>query len=376
LPSDSGVPKYSIQSDKLNQRADLQGLSSLAALACSPLADEIASRYHFIFNFHKATNFRRLGFYLGAFMQIIKPNSNFDFIGKNRIAVILSLVMILTGFLSLALKGGPRYGVDFSGGLLVQVRFSVPIEPDRINDLLSGLKMESVTVQQFGDSSNEFLIRSQHVPEDMAHFAEKVERVLKVGSGDEKIEILRREMVGPQVGKDLRIKGVKALLYAMAGVLIYICFRFEYRFGIAAMVALAHDVLVTLAFLSIFGKEIDLTVIAALLAIIGYSINDTIIIFDRIRENIRRHDDESLPIIVNRSINETMSRTILTSGTTLMVVLSLFFLGGDVINGFAFTLLVGIIAGTFSSVFVAGALILFWEKHRPKMSKRPVAEIG
>jgi preprotein translocase subunit SecF len=324
----------------------------------------------------KATNFRRLGICLGARMQIIKSNSNFDFIGKNRIAVLLSLVMILTGFLSLALKGGPRYGVDFSGGLLVQVRFSAPIEPDRIKDLLSGLKMESVTVQQFGDRSNEFLIRSQHVHEEMAHFSKKFEQVLKVGSGDENMEILRSEMVGPQVGKDLRINGVKALLYAMAGTLIYISWRFEYRFGIAAVVALAHDVLVTLGFLSIFGKEIDLTVIAAMLAIIGYSINDTIIIFDRIRENIGRHADESLPIIVNRSINETMSRTILTSGTTLLVVLSLFFLGGDVIHGFAFTLLVGIIAGTYSSVFVAGALILLWEKHRPMMSKSPAAEDG
>ena len=309
-------------------------------------------------------------------MQIIKPNSNFNFVGKNRIAVILSLVVIFAGFLSLALKGGPRYGVDFSGGTLVQVRFSLPTQASQIKEYLSELKLESVTVQQFGDRSNEFLIRAQQSEAEMSHFSKKIEQLLKVGSGDEELEILRGEMVGPQVGKDLRTKGGLSLVYAMIGTLVYISWRFEYRFGVAAMVALAHDVLVTLGLLSVFDLEIDLTIIAALLTIIGYSLNDTIIIFDRIRENIGRHAHETFAETVNRSINETLSRTILTSGTTLLVVLSLFVFGGNVIHGFAFALLVGIIAGTYSSVFVASALILFWEKHRPSLSKTPADKVA
>jgi len=158
----------------------------------------------------------------------------------------------------------------------------------------------------------------------------------------------------------------------MIGTLIYISWRFEYRSGVAAMVALAHDVLVTMGFLSIFDIEIDLTIVAAMLTIIGYSLNDTIVIFDRIRENLDRNLDETLPETVNRSINETLSRTILTSGTTLLVVVSLYTFGGNVIHGFAFAMLVGILAGTYSTVFVASALILFWEKRRPVMSKRSV----
>ncbi len=307
-------------------------------------------------------------------MQIIKPNSTYDFVGKNHIAVILSVVVILAGLLSLALKGGPQYGVDFSGGTLIQVRFSTPIQTEQIKDALAELELGPVTVQQFGDTANEFLIRAQKVDEQVTQFSKKIEQTLKSNSGDQNLEILRSEMVGPQVGKDLRTKGLLSLLYAMLGTLIYISWRFEYRFGVAAIVALLHDVLVTLGLFSLFGKEIDLTIIAAVLTIIGYSLNDTIIIFDRIRENIGRHDGEPFPATVNRSINETLSRTILTSGTTLLVVVSLFVFGGGVIHNFAFALLVGIVAGTYSSVFVAGALILFWEKHRPAMTKKQLAK--
>jgi preprotein translocase subunit SecF len=309
-------------------------------------------------------------------MQIIKPNSHFDFVGKNRIAVILSLAVIFAGFLSLVLKGGPQYGVDFSGGTLIQVRFSLPTQASQIKEFLSELKLESITVQQFGDRSNEFLIRAQQSEAEMSHFSQKIERALKVGSGDGDLEILRSEMVGPQVGRDLRTKGVLALGYAMIGTLVYLSWRFEYRFGVAAMVALAHDVLVTLGLLSIFDMDIDLTIVAAMLTIVGYSLNDTIIIFDRIRENIARRGSETFEATVNRSVNETLSRTILTSGTTLLVVFSLFVFGGNVIHGFAFALLVGIIAGTYSSVFVASALILFWEKHRPSLSKTPADEVA
>ena len=303
-------------------------------------------------------------------MQLINPKCNFDFVGKNRIAVILCLLVILAGVLSLILKGGPSYGVDFSGGTLVQIRFSGPVSAAAIKGYLADLKLDSLTVQQFGDGANEFLVRARQTDDEMSHFTQKIEQALKNGSDDSGLEVLRSEMVGPQVGKDLRTKGLRCRGAAMIGTLIYISWRFEYRYGVAAMVALAHDVLVTLGFLSLFDIEIDLTIVAALLTIIGYSLNDTIVIFDRIREKLDRNLDETFPETVNRSINETLSRTILTSGTTLLVVASLFIFGGNVIHGFAFSMLVGIIAGTYSTVFVASALILFWEERRPSLSKR------
>lgn len=305
-------------------------------------------------------------------MQLIKPQSNFDFVTKNRIAVIVSVMVILAGIVSLVVKGGPAYGVDFSGGTLIQARFSTPIEAADIKDSLAGLGLGTLTVQHIGEGTNEFLIRTQETDAKLTQLSQKIEQALKAKAGDKQVDILRSEMVGPLVGKDLRTKGVLSLVYAVIGTLIYITWRFEYRFGIAAIVALIHDVLVTLGMFSIFGKELDLTVVAAFLTIIGYSLNDTIIIFDRIRENLGRNKHETFPETVNRSINETLSRTILTSGTTLLVVVALFLLGGDVIHNFAFALLVGIVAGTYSSVFVAGALILFWEKYRPSMARRPL----
>jgi preprotein translocase subunit SecF len=299
-------------------------------------------------------------------MEIIRPQTNIDFVGKNRIAVIISLVVIAAGLLSLLIQGGPKYGVDFAGGTLIQVRFVEKTQAGDIKDALVGLGLTSLTVQQFGDSSNEFLIRTPESEGDSAQFSKRFKQALEAKYGANKLEILRSEMVGPQVGKDLRQKGLLAVVYALIGTLIYIAWRFEFRFAVAAIVALAHDVLVTIGFFSLFGKEIDLPIIAAFLAIIGYSLNDTIIIYDRIREEMAKSAGEGFSAIVNRSINQTLSRTILTSGTTLLVVVSLFIFGGGVIHDFAFAMLVGIIAGTYSSIFVASALLLFWEKHRPR----------
>jgi preprotein translocase subunit SecF len=187
---------------------------------------------------------------------------------------------------------------------------------------------------------------------------------LETGYGPDKVDIRRVEMVGPQVGKDLRSKGIKALLYAMIGILVYISWRFEFRFAVGALVALIHDVVITLGVFSLFGKEIDLPIIAAFLAIIGYSLNDTIIVYDRIRENLAKHNKESFSFVVNRSINDTLSRTLMTSGTTLLVVLALFVLGGGVIHNFAFAMLVGVLIGTYSSIFVASPLLVFWEQRK------------
>jgi len=298
-------------------------------------------------------------------MEIIRPHTKIDFVGKNRIAVFISLVVIAVGMLSLLLKGGPEYGVDFAGGTLVQVRFDEPTRAGDIKEALAALQLSNITIQQFGDKQSEFLIRTPETGGKTTQLAKRFEQEFKAYYGDDKFEILRSEMVGPQVGKDLRQKGVMALVYAMVGTLIYIAWRFEFRFAVAAVIALVHDVLVTLGFFSLFSKEIDLTIIAAFLTIIGYSLNDTIIIYDRIRENIGKAATEGFVAIVNRSINETLSRTLLTSGTTLLVVIPLFIFGGGVIHNFAFAMLVGIVTGTYSTIFVASALILFWEKHRP-----------
>ncbi|MBW2690493.1 MAG: protein translocase subunit SecF, partial [Deltaproteobacteria bacterium] len=192
--------------------------------------------------------------------------------------------------------------------------------------------------------------------------------------GEGNVDIRRMEMVGPQVGKDLRQKGLLSIFYAMIGILIYISWRFELRFAIGAIIALVHDVLITLGAFSLTGREIDLPIIAAFLAIIGYSLNDTIIVYDRIRENYGKHQKKGFSVVVNRSINETLSRTILTSGTTLLVVLALFIFGGGVIHNFAFAMLVGILIGTYSSIFVASPVLIFWDDYRSKGKKQVATE--
>jgi preprotein translocase subunit SecF len=299
-------------------------------------------------------------------MEFIKPDINLDFVGKRTIAVIFSLLLILAGLVSLFLKGGPNYGIDFSGGTLVQVRFAEPTGAAEIKKALAELKLQGLTVQRFGGDANEYLLRAQNTSAELEGMSQQVAGTLERTYGDGKFDILRVEMVGPQVGKDLRKKGLMAILYAMIGILIYVTWRFEFRFAVGAILALAHDVLITLGAFSLTNREIDLPIIAAFLAIIGYSLNDTIIVYDRIRENRGKLDKAGFPEIVNRSVNETLSRTILTSGTTLLVVLALFLFGGGVIHNFAFAMLVGIIIGTYSSVFVASPLLIFWDDYRAR----------
>lgn len=297
-------------------------------------------------------------------MQLIKPDINIDFIGKRKLALMLSAAMILISILSLIVRGGPNYGIDFAGGMLVQVKFESDTSAADIKDALSAIDMGQVSVQQFGDERNEFLLRTQTTSAELANLAQQIDQVLEQTYGAGQVEVRRAEMVGPQVGKELRQKGLLAILYAMVGILIYITWRFEFRFAIGAIIALFHDVIITLGLFSLFGKEIDLPIIAAFLAIIGYSLNDTIIVYDRIRENMAKHAREGLPTVINSSINQTLSRTILTSGTTLLVVLALFVFGGGVIHNFAFALLVGIGVGTYSSIFVASPILIFWEDWR------------
>jgi preprotein translocase subunit SecF len=308
-------------------------------------------------------------------MQIIKHDINIDFVGKRKLALIVSAVMILIGLASLVVNGGPNYGIDFVGGTLVQVKFAENTDAARIKDGLASLELGSVVVQRFGDDPNEFLIRVQESGEGK-DLSGLISGSLESVYGEGKVDIRRVEMVGPQVGKDLRQKGLLSISYAMIGILVYIAWRFELRYAIGAIIALLHDVLITLGAFSITGREIDLPIIAAFLAIIGYSLNDTIIVYDRIRENYGKHQKLGFGEVVNRSINETLSRTILTSGTTLMVVLALFIFGGGVIHNFAFAMLVGILIGTYSSIFVASPLLILWQDMRSGGQKKTTTVEG
>ncbi|MFO7830588.1 MAG: protein translocase subunit SecF [Desulfuromonadaceae bacterium] len=304
-------------------------------------------------------------------MELIKPDVNIDFISKRRYAAVLSVVLILVGLAALVVRGGPNYGVDFAGGTVVQVRFNQPTDAVQIKDLLVPEVIGSAVVQRFGDEDNEFLIRAEEADGGLQGMRTALMQKLEQEYGEGGVELRRVEMVGPQVGKDLRQKGLMAIVYAMVGILLYISWRFELRFAVGAIVALVHDVTLTFGAFSLFDKEIGLPIIAAFLAIIGYSLNDTIIVYDRIRENRGRYNDRSFADIINRSINDTLSRTILTSTTTLLVVLSLFIFGGGVIHDFAFALLIGVIVGTYSSIYIASPVLLLWDKFQTKKIQEP-----
>lgn len=299
-------------------------------------------------------------------MQIIKPDINIDFVGKKGLAIVLSLVFILVGLVSLVAKGGPRYGIDFAGGTLIQVKFNQPTDAATIRGALAPLNLRGLTVQRFEGEGDEFLLRAQESSEALEGLSHRITEALEGSFGEGQLELRRMEMVGPQAGRELRNRGLLAVLYAMIGILIYVSWRFQFRFAVGAILALLHDVLFTVGIFSLLNKEIDLPVIAAFLGIVGYSLNDTIIVYDRIRENTGKVEKESFPSVINRSINETLSRTIMTSGTTLLVVLALLIFGGGVIQNFALALFIGIMVGTYSSVFVASPVLLYWDEYRAR----------
>jgi len=304
-------------------------------------------------------------------MEIIKSGTTIDFMGKRGGAFIISGILIIAGIVSLIMHGGPNYGIDFAGGTVIQVRFSQAVNPADIRESLKDAGLAG-TVQRFGgEGVGEYLIRLQTTSSDLEGLSAQINDALAGRFGRETFEIRRTEMVGPKVGKDLRTKGLQAIIFALIGILIYISWRFKFRFAVGAVAALAHDVLITIGVFSLTNKEFSLPVLAALLTIVGYSLNDTIVVYDRIRENMGRMRRELFARTVNISVNETLSRTILTSGTTLIVVIVLFFMGGGVIHDFTFALLIGIIVGTYSSVFVASPLVVMWEKRFPaKGAKR------
>ena len=339
-------------------------------------------------------------------MEIIRAGTNIDFIGKRHIAYMFSALVIASTIILLIVRG-PNFGVDFTGGVLIQVRLDQKRTPDEIRRALESVQLEDSIIQESRDKDQlEYLISTSRADIELEGLHEKVHQALVLEFG-KNVEIRRVEMVGPKVGSDLRQKALMAIFYTLLLISIYISGRFElkwlmsiimalslalvvtiasglgvsvtwliliamivtlglcwflklkYAFG--AVIALLHDVIVTVGAFVITGREFSLPVIAAILTIIGYSLNDTIVIYDRIRENLRRLKKSSFAETINVSLNETLSRTILTAGTVFIVVVSLYFLGGSVINDFAFAMLIGVISGTYSTVYVASPIILIWE---------------
>jgi preprotein translocase subunit SecF len=374
-------------------------------------------------------------------MELFKQ-TNFDFLGKKWPFIILSLLLTAAGLISLAVKGGPRYGIDFKGGALITVRFAQRPPVDRVRAALSGklpvevtevtnsqddligtdvqdpqalekasktivdtlnasfgnveagkyninvggaaglvdrlrdplqragvavsepqLQDLAKTILQYRDTPPESgLIQDLNSLSKLPGVTPQILNVIKQETFPGRLTVISTEMVGAKIGADLQRQAVLAVLYALGGMLVYIAFRFEWIYGVAAVIAVFHDTIITIGLFSLFNKEISLTVVAALLTLVGYSMNDTIVVFDRIRENLKLMRRESLENLINISVNQTLSRTVLTSGLTFLTAVSLFLFGGQVLNGFAFALVVGIIVGTYSSIFIASPILIFWQE--------------
>ncbi len=348
-------------------------------------------------------------------MEFIKAGININFIGRRNIAFTLSAMMIIATIFLLILRGGPNFGVDFSGGVLIQVKLDQNRMPSEIRSALAPVQLEDSIIQEFGEEGqHEYLIRVRRTDIELAGLGDKVRQAL-ISEFGQSVEMRRVEMVGPKVGADLRQKALFAIFYAILFIAIYISGRFEMKwlmsivmalslafvvyifssfgmpvtwlivialivtlglcwvlrlkYALGAIIALIHDVTITIGAFALTDREISLAIIAAFLTIVGYSLNDTIIVFDRIRENLRRFRRRPFEEIINKSINETLSRTVLTSTTTLIVVVALFVLGGGVIHDFAFAMLIGVLVGTYSSIFVASPIILVWEERFAKRGK-------
>jgi preprotein translocase subunit SecF len=303
-------------------------------------------------------------------MELIPRDTRIDFIAKKKITLWISTLAILVSIGSFLYHGGLRYGVDFAGGLVIEIRFSKAADISEVRNAMDAMDLKDAVVQKFG-GENEFLIRVEKTSGDLEEVSKTMQTSLQERFKDKPLEIRRVEIVGPKVGKDLKTKAMWAVGLAFLGILIYVAFRFhEFAYGLGGIVALFHDVIVTFGAVSVFDIEFSLNVLAVILTIIGFSINDTIVIFDRVRENIKKMRKGDLVTIFNVSINETLGRTILTTGTVMVVVLILFFFAGEVIHDFTIALIVGLITGTYSTVYIASPVVLFWEQHIVRRKKR------
>ncbi|MGH7565681.1 MAG: protein translocase subunit SecF [Gemmatimonadota bacterium] len=302
-------------------------------------------------------------------------NANYPFLKYKNWGYAISIGLTLLAVAVIAVRGGLKYSIDFTGGTLVQVKFEEPVESQVLRDALAGVEgMSSSEVQRFGDPTD-VVIRAQVPPGEENVFGDRIETQLRQATELEgqSFQVVRTEAVGPKIGEELKSKAVLAVLYALVLILIYVAIRFDLKYGVAAIIATMHDVVMSVGIFALADKEISLAVVAAFLTIVGYSLNDTVVVFDRIRENLRSMHRESYATVVNASVNQTLSRTIITGGATLIVVVLLFFIGGSVIHDFAFALLIGVLIGTYSSIFIASPLVVDWhrlfEKGRTPASK-------
>ena len=311
-------------------------------------------------------------------MEFLKRDTQFDFLGKRRLAGMISLALIAVGIASLLVRG-LNFGIDFTGGTLVEVSYKDSVTVERVREQLKSAQFDGARIQYFGTSRDILIRLPVGTVENSAGISSEIMETLRLpyletvaespqggvqqcvselGLGECKVQMRRVEFVGPQVGGELTEKGGLAMIYALIGILIYVAWRFEWRFAVGAVAALVHDVLITISIFSLFGLEFSLPVLAALLAVIGYSLNDTIVVFDRMRENFRKMRKGDALEVMNSSLNQTLRRTILTSFTTLLVVVTLLLIGGEVIKGFSFALFIGILVGTYSSIFIASPVVL------------------
>jgi preprotein translocase subunit SecF len=300
------------------------------------------------------------------FFELIPPNPGIDFVGLAPKMAIVSFVLILIGLASIWVRGGLNYGIDFTGGTMVEVRFPTPTSIADVRGALDRPELRSVSVQDVGGSgtATEFQIRAQQASDEASSAADAIKTAIKDKFGEGAYDVLRVESVGPKVGRDLWRNATLAVLAATIMMGLYIAIRFDLPVGVGAAAKLLHDVLFTLGAISLANMEFDLTTVAALLTVVGFSVNDNVIISDRIRESRRKNRNESLATLVNLSINETLSRTVINSGTVVLTTVTLFLLGGPVIHSFAFALLVGFLIGTFSSIFVSTPIVLALEARR------------
>lgn len=301
-------------------------------------------------------------------MRILKK-TNIDFMSNIKVAAILSTTIIIAGIVSMVINGGPKLSIDFKGGTFVAVNYTAPVDINEIRNAMTNVSIDGqifdfskAEIKHFGDESN-VAVRIANIEDEPEKFSQKFVGALGEAFPslvpDEKNDfILSIEKVGPKVGAELSGDAIMAIFSALVLILFYVSIRFEFKYAVGAIAALSHDVLITLGIFSILGYEVSLAVVAAFLTIVGYSLNDTIVIFDRVRENVKSLKNATMSTVINQSINESLSRTIITSLTTLFVVLILFVIGGEVIHTFAFAMIIGVLVGTYSSIFVASPVVI------------------
>jgi preprotein translocase subunit SecF len=313
-------------------------------------------------------------------MEIIRPGINLDFVGKMKPFALLSGALVVLSFLLIVVRGF-NYGIDFAGGSLLQLHFQKEMTVEQVRDVLRTIDLAESEIQR-SEKDGDFLLRIPSSDEPLEQIRMRVVGAFQQGVGEQGVELRRIEQVGPKVGRALSRKALLAVIWSALGILVYIWWRFGFRleFALAVVIADIHDVLLTLGLFAITGKEVTLTILAAVLTVAGYSVNDSIVVLDRVRENLRARSRDPLDRVVNASLNETLSRTFLTGGSVLFTLLALMVFGGDVLGDFALALLVGVIAGTYSSIFVVAPIVLYWPwnvsrrvRQRPQPSKTPPA---